>query len=183
MLFQNKIVLSFISTRILLTGEINNALSPIWRVHCGVSWVYSAFSQDLGILWGTGMWEGCLLAFRLFLPLHCVSVGDSLVINELWCLRRKSNLAVVLFQICKNFNPNAGRLECIMFSGVFLLEYTGFEKAHIYDISLLIQHTLSKRWCRKFSLAEDLLNVNFLSCFAELLRTQWHLYRLLSRWI
>lgn len=50
MLFQNKIVLSFISTRILLTGEINNALSPIWRVHRGVSWVYSAFSQDLGIL-------------------------------------------------------------------------------------------------------------------------------------
>lgn len=86
-----------------------------------------------------------MLAFRLFLPLHCVSVGDSLVINELWCLRRKSNLAVVLFQICKNFNPNAGRLECIMFSGVFLLKYTGFEKARIYDISLLIQHTLSKR--------------------------------------
>lgn len=38
--------------------------------------------------WGySGGWEcekaACLLAFRLFPSLHCVSVGDSLVINEL----------------------------------------------------------------------------------------------------
>ena len=34
---------------------------------------------------------------------------------------------MVLFQIYKNFNSAAGCLEYIMFSKVFLLEYTSFE--------------------------------------------------------
>lgn len=172
MLSQNRVLLPFISTHIPLPGERNNALPRFWSVHCGVGRVYSAFSQSVVILRGMGIWEGCLLAFGPFLPLHCVSVGDSLVINELQCLKRKSNLAMVLFQICKDFNSNAGHLEYIMFSGVFLLEHTGFETGNIYDIFLLIPHIRSKCWCWKFSLAEHLLNVNSLSCLAELLRTQ-----------
>lgn len=49
---------------------------------------------------------------------------------------------MVLFQIYKNFDSTAGCLEYVMFSEVFLLEYTSFEMGNIYDIFLLIQHTL-----------------------------------------
>jgi len=49
---------------------------------------------------------------------------------------------MVLFQIYKNFNSNAGCLEYVMFSKVFLLEYTSSEVGNIYDIFLLIQQIL-----------------------------------------
>lgn len=98
--FQNRIDLPFISPPILLTGEINNASSCLWSMYDGTSWVYSAFSQYVVvILGGMGIGEGSLLAFWLVLPLHCVSVGDSPVINELQCLKRTTNLAMVLFHI------------------------------------------------------------------------------------
>lgn len=49
---------------------------------------------------------------------------------------------MVLFQIYKNLDSAAGCLEYIIFSEVFLLEYTSFEMSNMYDIFHLIQHIL-----------------------------------------